>query len=84
MLMTLLTRCDMQSWQNLEINIYKILISLKGIVRCALSIGNDSVPKMIINDTVKFFSKTATNFSVISNHNSFRVLFDKSASVYFI
>jgi len=56
MLMTLLTRCDMQSWQNLEINIYKILISLKGIVCCALSIGNDSVPKMIINDTVNFFS----------------------------
>jgi len=56
MLMTLLTRCDMQSWQNLEINIYKILISLKAIVCCALSIGNDSVPKMIINDTVNFFS----------------------------
>jgi len=35
------------------------------------------VPKIVINDTVNFFSKTAISGLVISNHNSFRVLFDK-------
>ena len=39
-----------------------------------LAIGSESVPKIIINDTIW----------VISTHNSFRVLFDKIASVYFI
>jgi len=37
-----------------------------------LSVWNESVPKIIIND------------AVISNHDSFRVLFDKIAFVYFI
>jgi len=38
------------------------------------------------NDTVNLFFKTAIRISilVISNYNSFRVLFDKIASVYFI
>ena len=31
-----------------------------------------------------FFSETAISFLVISNHKSFRVLFDKIASAYFI
>ena len=31
-----------------------------------------------------FFSETAISILVISNRNSFRVLFDKIASVYFI
>jgi len=43
---------------------------------------NGSVPKIIINDIV-IFSQTAISILVISNHNSFRVLFDKIASVYF-
>ena len=34
--------------------------------------------------TQYFFSATAISILVISNHNSFRVLFDKIASVYFI
>jgi len=47
-------------------------------------LGNDTVPKIILNDTVSLFLKTAISISVISNHNSFRVLFDKIDSVYFI
>jgi len=31
-----------------------------------------------------FFPETAIGILVISNHNSFRVMFDKIASVYFI
>ena len=45
---------------------------------------NESVPKIIVNDTVNFFSLTAISILAISNHKSFRVLFDKIASVYFI
>jgi len=41
--------------------------------------GNESVPKILINDKINLFRKTA-----ISNHNSFRVVFDKIVSVYFI
>jgi len=37
-----------------------------------LTIGNDGVPQIIISDSIL----------VISKHNSFRVLFDKIASVY--
>ena len=44
---------------------------------------NESVPKITLNDTI-FFYWTAISISVISNHNSFRVPFDKIASVYFI
>jgi len=43
--------------------------------------GNESVPKIIINDTIIFFLNCIL---VISNNNSFRVLFDKIASMYFI
>jgi len=35
-----------------------------------IAIGNESVPKMIINDTI-FFSKTIIRILVISNHDSF-------------
>ena len=49
-----------------------------------VSIGNKSVPKTIINDTVYLFFKTAISILLISNHNSFRELFDKIVSVYFI
>ena len=49
-----------------------------------IHIGNESVPKVIINDTVNLFSKTAISILLISNHDSFRVPFDKIASVYFI
>ena len=46
-------------------------------------IGNESVQKIIINDTI-IFSWTASSILVISNHNSFRVLFAKIVSAYFI
>ena len=53
--------------------------------KLAECICNERVPKIIINDTIKcFFSETAISILVISNHNSFRVMFDKIASVYFI
>ena len=41
------------------------------------SIGNENVPKIIINNTTNSFRKTAIGILLISNHNSFRVLFDK-------
>jgi len=44
--------------------------------------GNESVPKIIINDTISLFFRPA--ILVISNHNIFRVLFDKIATVYLI
>jgi len=47
-------------------------------------IGNRNVPKIIINNTINVLFKTAINMLVISNRNSFRVLLDKIASVYFI
>ena len=48
-------------------------------------IGNESVPKIILNDTTNvFFVKTVISMLVISNHVSFRVLFDKIVSVYFM
>jgi len=46
--------------------------------------ANDSVPKIIINDTYTVLFKTTIRILIISNHNSFQVLFDKIASVYFI
>jgi len=46
--------------------------------------GNESLPEIIINNRVNLFRKTAIRILVISSHNSFRVLFDKIASVYFI
>ena len=45
--------------------------------------GNENVPKIIINDARDYFL-TAICILLISNHNSFRVLFDKIASVYII
>jgi len=45
--------------------------------------GNESVPKIIINDPINLFLKTAVIILVISNHNSCRVLLGKIASVYF-
>ena len=47
-------------------------------------IGNESVPKIIISNSINLFFKTAVNILLISNDNSFRVLFDKIASMYFI
>jgi len=40
-----------------------------------------NLPKIIIDDTIYLFLKTAISILVISNHNSFRVSFDKIASV---
>jgi len=39
------------------------------------------VPKIIINNTINLFFLNPIS---ISNHNGFRVLFDKIASVYFL
>ena len=41
-----------------------------------------SVPKIIINDNKTFFLNWIS-ILVISNHNSFQVLFDEIASIYF-
>jgi len=47
---------------------------------------NQNVPKIIRDDTINLFLKTAISILVMSksNHNSFRVLLYKIASVYFI
>ena len=45
------------------------------------SIGNESVPKSMINNTINLFFKPAIGILIISNDNSFRVLFDEIASV---
>jgi len=50
-------------------------------VACAT--GNESVPNVATNNTVKFIFKTAIGISLISNRDSFRVPFDKIAFVYF-
>jgi len=43
------------------------------------------VPKIIINNTINlFFKLTAISILVITNRNSFRVLSDEIATVYFI
>ena len=46
--------------------------------------GKESVPKIIINDKINLPIKTAISILLISNHNSFHVMFDKTDSVYFI
>ena len=47
-------------------------------------IENESVPKILINNTINLILKTAICILLISNYDSFRVLSDKIASVYFI
>jgi len=42
------------------------------------------VQKIIINNTINLLFKAAISILPISNHNCFRVLFDKIAFVYFI
>jgi len=42
------------------------------------------MPKIVINDTINLFFQTAIGVLIILNRNSFRVLFDKIVSVYFI
>ena len=57
-----------------------------GMTSCCLraeSTGNESLPKIIINNTINLFL-TAVIILLISNHNSFRVLFDKIVSEYFV
>ena len=48
------------------------------------AVGNESVSKIVINNTINSFVKTAISISLISNHNSFRTLFDKIVSVCYI
>jgi len=50
----------------------------------SVTIGKESVPKIIINNAINVFFKPAISILVISNRNSFRVLFDRIPSVYFI
>jgi len=47
-------------------------------------VGNESVPKIIVNGTINLFAKTAISILAISNRSSFRVPFVEIASVYFI
>ena len=49
-----------------------------------LPTGNESVQKIIINNTINLLFKATISILPISNHNCFRVLFDKIAFVYFI
>jgi len=53
-------------------------------VKYTACIGNESVPKIVINHTINVFFKTAISILLISSHNSFGVLFGKIASVCFI
>ena len=62
----------------------RCLIDLHLVPLKLITIGNKIVPKIIIYDTNLFFFKTAVSILLTSKHNSFRVLFDKIASVYFI
>jgi len=48
-----------------------------------VAIANETVPKILTNYTRNLFFETAISILVISSHNSFRVLVDKIASVYF-
>ena len=47
------------------------LSTLPHIMRGNLAVGNESVPKIIVNDTPNLFFKTAISILVISNHTSF-------------
>ena len=44
------------------------------------TVGNESVPTIIINNTINLFLLTAISILVISNHDRLRVLFDKKNS----
>jgi len=55
--------------------------------RLQVEIGNESVScaeNYNIYNTINLFLKTAISILVISDHNSFRVLFDKIASVFYL
>jgi len=56
-------------------------------ISLASRIRKESVPKIIINNTINYFL-TAIRILLVSNHSNFRVLFDKKndkiVSVYFI
>ena len=56
---------------------------VKVTVKCATPHENESVPKIKINDNINLFL-TAISSLLISYDNSFRLLFDKIASEYFI
>ena len=53
------------------------------MVSAPVTKGNESVPKITINDTIiVFFLKMQSAFFYISNCDSFQILFDKIASVF--
>jgi len=47
-----------------------------------LVIGNESVPKTITNNTINLFFLNSINILLVSNHNTFRLLFDRTASIF--
>ena len=49
-----------------------------------ITIGNENVPTIIINNTINLSLKTAIGILVISNRNCFRVLFDRIVFVYIL
>jgi len=62
--------------------LYSVLHIGLGLIaspRRGLTMGKESMPKIVINNTI--IIKTAIGILLISNHNSFRVLSDKIASV---
>ena len=60
-------------------SIQRIGLGLIANPRRGLTMGKKSMPKIVINNTI--IIKTAIGILRISNHNSFRVLSDKIASV---
>ena len=71
-------------WRHRDLLAARLWTETETGLRFHVSLGNESVPKIIINNTMNLFFKSAINILVVSNHNSFRALFDKIASVYFI
>ena len=59
-------------------------LQCNNITSVRASLGNESVPKIVINNTINLCFKTTILILVISIRNSFRVLFGKIACVYFI
>ena len=66
-----------------DVTRYAMYFRFMGVVMFAHN-RDRKCAEIITNDTISLLFKSAISILVISNHNSFRVLFDKIASVYFI
>jgi len=73
--------CILYVMWNLPVVIQGRLWDISSVLCVMSCIGNNSVPTVMIYNIIKLFFKTALSILVISNHNSSRVLFDKTASV---